>query len=51
LNGFSKKELGMAQEKPPLEKVISHVQSYLEMLEKAKLPIERVFLFGSYAKK
>jgi predicted nucleotidyltransferase len=51
LNGFSKEELGMAQEKPSLEKIIGHIQSYLEVLEKEKLPIERVFLFGSHAKK
>jgi predicted nucleotidyltransferase len=41
----------MAQEKPSLEKIIDHVQAYLDVLEKEKLPIERVFLFGSHAKK
>jgi len=41
----------MAQGKPSLEKVVGHIQGYLEVLEKARLPIERVFLFGSHAKK
>jgi len=34
-----------------LEKIIDHVQAYLDVLEKERLPIERVFLFGSHAKK
>jgi predicted nucleotidyltransferase len=41
----------MAKRKPSLEKIIGHIQSYLDVLEKEKLPIERVFLFGSHAKK
>ncbi len=41
----------MAKRKPSLEKIIGHIQSYLEVLEEEKLPIERVFLFGSHAKK
>ena len=41
----------MAKRKPALEKIIGHIQAYLDVLEKEKLPIERVFLFGSYAKK
>jgi predicted nucleotidyltransferase len=41
----------MAKRKPSLEKVISHIQAYLDVLEKEKLPIERVLLFGSHAKK
>jgi predicted nucleotidyltransferase len=51
LNCFSKKDNGMAQVKSPLKKVIGYVQAYLDVLEKEKLPIDRVFLFGSYAKK
>jgi predicted nucleotidyltransferase len=40
----------MAKRKPSLDEVINHVQTYLEALQKEKLPIERVFLFGSHAK-
>jgi predicted nucleotidyltransferase len=44
-------DICMAKRETSLEKIIGHIQSYLEVLEKEKLPIERVFLFGSYAKK
>jgi len=40
----------MAQRKPSLDSVISQVQAYLQALQKEKLPIERVFLFGSQVK-
>lgn len=41
----------MAKGKPSIEKVMDYVLSYLAILEKEKLPIERVFLFGSHAQK
>jgi predicted nucleotidyltransferase len=40
----------MAKRKFSLDKAINHVLIYLQELQKERLPIERVFLFGSHAK-
>ena len=40
----------MAQRKPSLAEVIKHVRIYLEELKKEKLPVDRVYLFGSHVK-
>lgn len=40
----------MAKSKPSLDDVKNYVQIFLETLQKEKLPIERVLLYGSHAK-
>jgi predicted nucleotidyltransferase len=40
----------VAAERASLKKVKKYIHEYIDALEKGGLPIERVFLFGSYAK-